>query len=92
MEIAQNGSERFIRCIRCGYLFCHPEENYKKYSLRRIVDLDQAAVRPLPSQEPYLGRYHEYICPGCGTLLQLDVFCPVLGGEEDLWDLRIDLI
>ena len=92
LEIAQNGSERFIRCIRCGYLFCHPEENYKKYSLKRIVDLDQAAVRPLPSQEPYLGRYHEYICPGCGTLLQVDVFCPVLGGEEDLWDLRIDLI
>ncbi|MFQ5850536.1 MAG: hydantoinase B/oxoprolinase family protein [Candidatus Binatia bacterium] len=90
LEIARNGSERFIRCIRCGYLFCHPEENYKKYSLRRVVDLEQVALRPLPSGESYLGQYHEYICPGCGTLLQVDVFCPALGGEEDLWDLRVD--
>jgi hypothetical protein len=38
-----------------------------------------------------MGRYHEYICPSCATLLQVDIFCPILGGEEDLWDIRIDL-
>jgi N-methylhydantoinase B len=91
LEIAQNGRERYIRCIRCGHLFCRPDENYKEYSLRRVVELDRIAIRPLPSRGPYLGRYHEYICPGCGTLLQVDVFCPSLGGEENLWDLRIDL-
>ena len=64
-------------------------ENYKKHSVKRVVPLEEVAVRPLPSGEPYLGRYHEYICPGCATLLNTDVFCPVLGGEEDLWDIRI---
>ncbi|MDP6558677.1 MAG: hydantoinase B/oxoprolinase family protein [Candidatus Binatia bacterium] len=91
LEIARNGSEHFIRCIRCETLFGHPKENYKKYSLRRVVNLDQVAVHPLPPGETYLGQYHEYICPGCGTLLQMDVFCPALGGEEDLWDLRLDV-
>jgi acetone carboxylase gamma subunit len=89
--VAANGSEHWIRCIRCGYLFCSAAENYKKYSLRRVVTLDQVAQLPLPSGEPYMGRYHEYICPSCAILLQVDSFCPVLGGEEDLWDIRIDL-
>jgi acetone carboxylase gamma subunit len=77
--------------MRCGYLFCSAEQNYKKYSLRRLVTFDRIAVVPLPSGEPYMGRYHEYICPSCATLLQVDIFCPILGGEEDLWDMRIEL-
>jgi N-methylhydantoinase B len=91
LEIARDRGETMIRCIRCGYLFCSPEENYKKHAMRRTVELDRLALRPLPSGDPYLGRYHEYICPGCATLLQVDVYCPVLGGEEDLWDIRIHL-
>ena len=91
LEVAANGSEHWIRCIRCGYLFCSAAENYKKYTLRRVVTLEQVAQLPLPSGEPYIGRYHEYICPSCATLLQVDTFCPILGGEEDLWDIRIDL-
>ena len=55
-----------------------------------MVAFDQVALLPLPSGEPYMGRYHEYICPNCATLLQVDIFCPILGGEEDLWDIRID--
>jgi N-methylhydantoinase B len=91
LEVARDGNQHWIRCIRCGYLFCPAEENYKKYSLRRVVTFDQLASLPLPSNEPYMGRYHEYICPDCATLLQVDIFCPMLGGEEDLWDIRIDL-
>ncbi|MCZ6547399.1 MAG: hydantoinase B/oxoprolinase family protein [Deltaproteobacteria bacterium] len=90
LEIARDGNDTVIRCLRCGYLFCDPEANYKKYSLRRVVGLEQVELRPIPSGEPYLGHYHEYICPGCATLLQVDVFCPGLGGEEDLWDIRVD--
>jgi N-methylhydantoinase B len=91
LEVARDGNEHWIRCIRCGYLFCSAAENYKKYTLRRVVTLDQVAQLPLPSGEPYMGHYHEYICPSCATLLQVDSFCPILGGEEDLWDIRIDL-
>lgn len=91
LEIARDGGDTVIRCLRCGYLFCNPKENYKKYSLRRVLSLEEVALNPLPSGEPYLGHYHEYICPGCATLLQMDVFCPGLGGEEDLWDIRVDV-
>jgi N-methylhydantoinase B len=91
LEIGDNGYQKFIRCIRCGYVFCDAKNNYKKYSLRRIVPLNLVARYPLPSRAEYLGHYHEYICPGCATLLQVDLFCPALGGAEDLWDIRIDL-
>ena len=90
LEMARDDNQHWIRCSRCGYLFCSAEENYKKYSLRRVVSFDQVALLPLPSGEPYIGRYHEYMCPSCATLLQVDIFCPVLGGEEDLCDIRID--
>jgi N-methylhydantoinase B len=89
LEIAQDRGESVIRCLRCGYLFCSPKENYKTHALRRSVELSEVALRPLPSGDPYFGHYHEYSCPGCATLLQMDVFCPALGGEEDLWDTRI---
>ena len=91
LEIARNGGKVRCRCIRCGYLFGSPEENYKKHCLKRVVALDKFALRPLPTRGPYLGHIQEYICPGCATLLQVDVYCPALGGEEDLWDIRIDL-
>jgi N-methylhydantoinase B len=89
LEIARDGGETRYRCIRCGYLFCAPDENYKKYCVKRIVALDQFAQRPLPTRGPYLGHLQEYICPGCATLLQVDVYCPSLGGDEDLWDIQI---
>ncbi len=91
LEVAEDRGESVIRCLCCGYLFCSPRENYKKHALRRIIELSEVALRPLPSGDPYFGHYHEYICPGCATLLQVDIYCPSLGGEEDLWDIAIRL-
>lgn len=91
LEIAHNGNQEFIQCIRCGHRFCDPKENYKKYSLRRKVPLRQISRLALPFGDEYLGHYYEFICPGCATLLQVDVFCPTLGGEENLWDIGIGL-
>ena len=45
----------------------------------------------LPSGEPYIGEYHEYSCPGCQVQLQVDLFCPPMGGDPILWDTRIDV-
>ena len=42
---------------------------------------------PLPAGE-FVGEFHLYCCPGCLTLLQVDVFCPSLGGESVLWDIQ----
>ena len=89
LEIAVDGGQLAIRCSRCGHLFCRAEENYKLYALHRVVDLNDFMPCPLPSGEPYYGEYHQYFCPGCATQLQVDLFCPMLGGEAILWDTRI---
>ena len=89
LEIAGNGSEPVIRCRRCGHLFCGATENYKLYALHRVVHLRDFMPYPLPTGEPYIGEYHEYFCPGCATQLQVDLFCPPLGGEPILWDIQI---
>jgi N-methylhydantoinase B len=89
LEIVRDGAEARYRCIRCGYFLCAADENYKKYCVKRIVALEQFAQRPLPNHGRYLGQLQEYICPGCATLLQVDVYCPSLGGDEDLWDIQI---
>jgi hypothetical protein len=80
--------ERF-RCVRCACDLGPRASNYKAYALRRDRDMHSLSGRPLPSGEPYMGVIREYACPGCATLLQVDVYCPQLGGEEDWWDIRV---
>ena len=91
LEIAANGQTHAIRCTRCGHIFCGAQENYKLYALHQVVDLNDFMPDPLPSGDPYIGEYHEYYCPGCATQLQVDLYCPTLGGDPILWDTRIDL-
>ncbi len=90
LEIAQgDAGERAVRCVRCGHALCGATDNYKRFALRTDRDLEELAGRPMPDGKPYLGVFREYSCPGCATLLQVDVFCPALGGDEDVWDIRI---
>jgi acetone carboxylase gamma subunit len=85
---AENGF--FIRCRKCGYLFCSADDNYKRYALEIRQDLEKLAGHRVPSGEPYLGVFLEYVCPGCATLLQVDTYCPSEGGETPLWDIQLD--
>jgi N-methylhydantoinase B len=89
LELAGEKKNPTIRCRRCGHVFCTASENYKLYALHRVVDLNDFMPNPLPSGEPYIGEYHEYFCPGCAAQLQVDLFCPPLGGEPILRDIRI---
>ena len=66
-----------------------PTGNYKRRALRRDRPLDELAGRPMPDGSPYRAVFREYACPGCATLLQVDEWCPQLGGEEDLWDIQL---
>ncbi len=83
LAVARHGTIQAIRCTRCGHLFCPAKESYKKYALRRERDLYELAQSPLPSEESYIGGYHEYYCPGCATLLQVDIFCSLLPGSHE---------
>jgi N-methylhydantoinase B len=89
LELAGEKKNPVVRCRRCGHVFCSAKENYKLYALHRAAHLNDFMPYPLPTGEPYIGEYHEYFCPGCATQLQVDLFCPPLGGEPILWDIRI---
>jgi N-methylhydantoinase B len=90
LEIVGAGAAAAVRCRRCGEGLGTAGENYKVHALRRDRTLDELAGRAMPDGSPYLAVLREYACPGCATLLQVDVWCASLGGEEDLWDIRIE--
>lgn len=75
-------------CRRCGTSLGAVSENYKRHARRSVRQLETIADAPMPDGSEFLAVLHEYACPGCGTLLQVDVYCPDLGGEEDLWDIQ----
>lgn len=91
LEIASDGERLVIRCSRCGHLYCGAHESYKPYALCQIIDLDDLIPYRLPSGERYEAKHYEFYCPGCATLLQVDVHCPNVGGDPLLWDTRIRL-
>jgi N-methylhydantoinase B len=90
LDVVSADNRFFIRCRRCGYLFCSADENYKRHALEIREDLEELAGHRVPSGEPYLGVFLEYVCPGCATLLQVDTYCPAEGGETPLWDIQLE--
>jgi N-methylhydantoinase B len=82
---------KWIRCSRCSTVLAPADENPKSACLRRDRDLAELSGRALPDGSAYLGVLREYACPGCATLVEVNVYCPSLGGEEDLWDTRLAL-
>lgn len=89
LEVLGSGADAEVACVRCGHTLGAASENYKVHAARRDRPLEEFAGRPMPDGSAYLAVLREYACPGCATLLQVDVFCPSLGGEEDLWDIRL---
>jgi N-methylhydantoinase B len=91
LELAQGSTgPAAIRCTRCSRVICAADQNYKSAAARRDRDLAGLAGRAMPDGSPYLAVLREYACPGCATLLAVDVWAPSLGGDEDLWDIQLD--
>ena len=90
LELGSYGGEPPItRCVRCQTSLGPADDGYKPYALRCDRDLEELAGRPMPDGSPYLAILREYACPGCATLLAVDVWCAVLGGDEDLHDVAL---
>ena len=87
LEIAAIDERKVIRCLRCGKILCGAEHNYKEYAL-----YIERGISPVMGGAPR-AFYQEYICPGCGILLQVDVLCPELESDKDhiLWDIQLDI-
>jgi acetone carboxylase gamma subunit len=86
------GQKAVIRCMKCGYEFCPADENYKKYTLVWERDLKDLPLRTPVSGDPMFTRYQEFICPGCGTLLDVNSFCPEIDENDPIvWDIQIKI-
>ena len=91
LELVRAGAELAVRCRRCRRVLCRADQNYKAHVRQHTRELGELSGKRLPSGEAYRGVYQEYVCPGCATLLQVDVHCPGMSGGEPLWDIRLDL-
>jgi N-methylhydantoinase B len=90
LELVGSGAAAHVRCRRCGQGLGPRTATYKRHALRRDRDLAELSGRPMPDGSAYRAVLREYACPGCATLLQVDVWCPELGGAEDLADIEIE--
>lgn len=91
LEVAEKQGRRWVRCLTCGCVLGGAGENYKLRALRRDHDLQDFIGAPLVSGDPYQALYREYLCPGCGTLLDVEVFCPSASPDEPIWDTQLKL-
>jgi len=82
-----------IVCRRCGYELSSADENFKAGAVakeRPIQEANPLIVDPRTFIDDEV-VFRQYFCPGCATLLCVDVYCPELGADEPLWDTRFEL-
>lgn len=91
LDIVESSEGPVWRCRQCSTVLGSARENYKKFAWSVIEPLDTVSEFPLPSADPFIGEFVYYFCPSCGIQLQVDVYCPQLGGEQQWWDIQIQL-
>ncbi len=76
LEIKEVDKIKVVQCNRCARVLCRTGQDWRKHSATSEKPLHQAG--PLsPLNSPFILR--EFYCPGCGTMLDVEV---VLKGEE----------
>jgi N-methylhydantoinase B len=80
-----------LACRKCDQDLGPAEGNYKTACLHCVIDKDALTELPPPGGRQSMGRYVEYYCPGCGTLLEVETMCPAVDGEsvEPVWDIAL---
>lgn len=80
-------------CHDCGYDLGPAQENYKKGCLIHARKPDE--IWPPQIDEAYTFSYNagwmrlvEFYCPGCGTMIELEVLPP---GHPITYDIELDL-
>jgi acetone carboxylase gamma subunit len=80
IEVDGSTGDRVIRCKKCGHTFCSIAENYKNYALVREVSLSHLGDEYSKTKR---FCFREFFCPGCITLLWVDM---VQKGSPILFD------
>jgi acetone carboxylase gamma subunit len=90
LDIVEQADGFAVACRKCGQGFGPADRNYKDACLCRTVDKDDLTELPPPSGRRSLGRYVEYFCPGCATLLDVETTVPYVEAViEPVWDIEI---
>ncbi|MDP2952296.1 MAG: acetone carboxylase subunit gamma, partial [Chloroflexota bacterium] len=71
-----------IKCLKCGQVICAASENYKEHVPRAETWPDEIPGER-PTRENALVLYYEYYCPGCSTMLDVEL---AEEGAPPLWD------
>ena len=74
-------------CATCGRSIAPIDENYKEGTLLHVRSLDDFLDEPPPGTAAV--ALQEFICPGCGELLQVDVVPVDRASTERLWDIEL---
>jgi N-methylhydantoinase B len=93
VEVAKLSNGRVVsRCTVCAHVYADATQNYKTGALRGKVSPNQWSGSPLPDGSAYLAELHEFFCPGCATLVDVEVHCPsVEDDDRPVWDIRLTL-
>jgi acetone carboxylase gamma subunit len=78
LQIVQSSSERVVKCD-CGHEFGPYTENWKIHALIFVRDTEELLEELYPGPkacDPKLQELREFICPGCGTLLEVEAVPP----------------
>lgn len=84
LEVEKGGK---IKCRKCGHVICNASENYKEHVPRAERWPDEIPGQH-PSRDDALVLYYEYYCPGCYTLLDVEI---AEKGAPPLWDIQIKI-
>jgi len=74
-------------CVKCGHLFCKPNDNYKNYCKRSEMTGQDYGVDSYLHDHRFV-VYIEYYCPGCYTLLSQEQRPP---GSKPIPDFIYDM-
>ena len=77
-----------IVCRKCGQIISDASENYKLRVPRSEVWPDEVYGGRRPPRDKTMLVYYEYYCPGCYTMLDVEVMEP---GSAPLWDIQVAL-
>ena len=77
-----------IRCRSCGHQFGPSTRNYKLGALVRELPITEAnpELRDPAIYTDSSVTFRQFICPGCGTLLQAEI---AVDGAPPQWDIRV---
>jgi N-methylhydantoinase B len=91
LSLCRTGGKWFFSCAACQKAMAPADRNYKEYAAcirRSLADLDaQWFEDPSVDVDDEL-VYTQYVCPGCGALLQGDL---ARRDDAPLWDIQMNV-